>query len=293
MMKATKLFMTALALMAAMQLPAQSQDLALDTRDARALSRLDRKGMRPFDTDGQTKEYKYKVPGAPEQYSLKITNLQTDIKIEGYSGTEIVITALDYEGIPEKAAGLKPLSATGPDNTEIGLNIKTEGNVILLSGAGRHANESDYVIKMPAAMGLSYMQETWHGGGDFVVTGVNGEINVEMKNSDIVLNNVAGPVVASSVSGDITIVFARLNQTKPTSLAATSGDIDVTLPADTKVNFKLSVVSGEIYTDLDLKFGEKEGMKSWGGMNANPTFNGGGVEVALRAVSGDIFLRKK
>ena len=249
-------------------------------------------GMRGL-RDGQTKEFKYKVPGSPEQYSFKIMNLQTDLQIEGYAGTEIVITALDYEGIPEKAQGLKPLSATGPDNTEIGLNIKTEGNVIVLSGAGRHATESDYIIKMPAAMGLSFEQESWHGGSDIVVKGINGEVNIIMKNSDIELEDVGGPIVASTVSGDVSVIFSTLNQAKPTSLATTSGDIDVTLPADSKVNFKLSVVSGEIYTDLDLKFAEKEGLKSWGGMNANPTFNGGGVEVSLRAVSGDIFLRKK
>ncbi len=249
-------------------------------------------GMRSV-SDGQTKEYKYKVPGSPEQYSLKITNLQTDLRIEGYTGTEIVITALDYEGIPEKAQGLKPLSATGPDNTEIGLYMKAEGNVVVLSGAGRHANETDYIIKMPAGMGLSYDQESWHGGGDVVVKGVNGEVNLQMKNSDVELVDVAGPIVASTVSGDVNVVFAKLNQAKPTSLATTSGDIDITMPADSKVNFKLSVVSGEIYTDMDLNFGEKEGLKSWGGMNANPTLNGGGVEVSLRAVSGDIYLRKK
>lgn len=249
-------------------------------------------GMRGL-RDGQTKEFKYKVPGSPEQYSFKIVNLQTDLQVEGYAGTEIVITALDYEGIPEKAQGLKPLSATGPDNTEIGLNIKTEGNVIVLSGAGRHATESDYIIKMPAAMGLSFEQESWQGGSDVVVKGINGEVNIIMKNSDIELEDVGGPIVASTVSGDVSVIFSALNQAKPTSLATTSGDIDVTLPADSKVNFKLSVVSGEIYTDLDLKFAEKEGLKSWGGMNANPSFNGGGVEVSLRAVSGDIFLRKK
>jgi lia operon protein LiaG len=287
-MKKMKLFIALVGLAALGQQPASAQQ-----NDEKALARIDQRSMRPLRNENQTREYKFKVPGAPEQYSLKITNLQTDISIEAYAGSEIVITALDFEGIPEKAAGLKPLSATGPDNTELGLNIKTEGNVIVLAGAGRIANDAEYMIKMPAAMGLSYTQDSWHGSGDFQVKGVNGEINLEMKNSDIVLNDVGGPVVASSVSGDISIVFTRLNQTKPTSLAATSGDIDVTLPADTKVNFKLSVVSGEIYTDMDLKFPEKEGMKSWGGMNANPTLNGGGVEVSLRAVSGDIFLRKK
>ncbi len=288
-MKTTNLFTAILAMALLSQLPAQSQ-----VGSASGLAKLEKSDMKPFGhNEGQSKEFKYKVPGSPEQYTLKVSNLQTDITFEAYSGTELVITALDYEGIPEKAKGLKPLSATGPDNTEIGLNIKTEGNVILLSGAGKAASDSDYMIKMPTAMGLSFEQESWHGGGDFTVKGLSGEINVQSKNSDIILTDVSGPVVANSVSGDINIVFSKLNATKPTSVAATSGDVDITMPSEAKVNFKLSVVSGEIYTDLDLKFAEKEGLKSWGGMNANPTFNGGGVEIALRAVSGDIFLREK
>lgn len=287
-MRTIKFFTTAMIAATVGLSDSVAQELASrDTERERRESGM--RGLR----DGQTKEFKYKVPGSPEQYSFKIVNLQTDLQVEGYAGTEIVITALDYEGIPEKAQGLKPLSATGPDNTEIGLNIKTEGNVIVLSGAGRHATESDYIIKMPAAMGLSFEQESWQGGSDVVVKGINGEVNIIMKNSDIELEDVGGPIVASTVSGDVSVIFSALNQAKPTSLATTSGDIDVTLPADSKVNFKLSVVSGEIYTDLDLKFAEKEGLKSWGGMNANPSFNGGGVEVSLRAVSGDIFLRKK
>lgn len=288
-MKKIGLLAAALVLMAWQTTPVGAQSSSGDSKDK---ERADRDGMRGI-SGGQTREFKYKVPGTPEQYTLKISNLQADISIEAYSGTEIVLTAMDYEGIPEKAQGLKPLSATGPDNTDIGLNIKTEGNVILLAGAGRHADEADYVIRVPSAMGIAYEQESWHGGGDFIVTGINGEINLQMKNSDIILKDVSGPVVANTVSGDVTVEFSKINQTKPSSLAATSGDIDIKLPSDARINFKLSVVSGEVYTDMDLKFSEKEGLSRMGGMNANPTFNGGGVEMSLRAISGDIYLRKK
>jgi len=288
-MRKIGLLATAMVLLAWQANAAVAQSSSGESKDK---ERAERDGLRGV-SGGQTREFKYKVPGSPEQYTLKITNLQAEISIEAYSGTEILLTALDYEGIPEKAQGLRPLSATGPDNTEIGLNIKAEGNLILLAGAGRHADEAEYVIKVPAAMGIAYEQESWHGGGDFVITGVNGEINLQMKNSDIILKDVSGPVVANTVSGDVTVEFSKINQNKPSSLAATSGDIDIKLPSDSKINFKLSVVSGEVYTDMDLKFVEKEGLNRMGGMNANPTFNGGGVEMSLRAISGDIYLRKK
>ena len=46
-----------------------------------------------------------------------------DLKIEAYSGTEVQIEAAGFNGPPERAKGLKALSARGQDNTGIGLEI--------------------------------------------------------------------------------------------------------------------------------------------------------------------------
>ena len=95
------------------------------------------------------------------------------------------------------------------------------------------------------------------------------------------------------MSSDIEVVFTEMNQTAPTSLSSTSGDIDITIPANTKGDFKMSSTSGDVYTDLDFKFDDEDGMKRWGGgMSANAKLNGGGVKVSLRSVSGDVYIRK-
>ena len=69
----------------------------------------------------------------------------------------------------------------------------------------------------------------------------------------------------------------------------------MTLPANTKANLVLKSVTGEIYTDFDINFSEKEGhkMKRVGGSNLRGSINGGGVEIALNTISDDIYLRKK
>ena len=55
----------------------------------------------------------------------------------------------------------------------------------------------------------------------------------------------------------------------------------------------MSSTSGEIYTDLNFDMNEEDGMKRMGGgMSVNAKLNGGGVEVTLKGISGDIFIRK-
>jgi DUF4097 and DUF4098 domain-containing protein YvlB len=113
---------------------------------------------------------------------------------------------------------------------------------------------------------------------------------------------VTGPLVASTLSANINVVFTELSQASPTALASISGDVDISLPADSKGNFSISTTSGEIYTDLDFDAenlsGESrrkgKGVYSGfpGAVNVNAMLNGGGVEVSLRSVSGDIFIRK-
>ena len=236
--------------------------------------------------------YSYKPSGSLADTRVVITNFFADIVIEGTSSSEMVIEAMDYEGIPDKARGLKPLSATGPENTGIGLSVTQEGNDILISAASRNANDAEYILRLPKGMKVMADLSSWQAG-DFMLTGMAGEIEVKSHSGDLILNEVTGPIVAYSLSGDIEVRFSSLSQSTPTSISSTSGDIDVTIPTATKGDFNLSSVSGEIYTDLDFKFSEDEGLKRFGGgMSAKSTLNGGGVEVALKTVSGDVFIRK-
>ena len=56
----------------------------------------------------------------------------------------------------------------------------------------------------------------------------------------------------------------------------------------------MSSTSGEIYTDLDFQITKSNGLRRWGGgMFADAALNGGGVEVTIKSVSGDILIRKQ
>ena len=115
---------------------------------------------------------------------------------------------------------------------------------------------------------------------------------MEVKNChDINLKNVNGPIVLSTISGDIEIVLSDLSKEKPLSFATISGEIDITIPAKSGVNLDMRTVSGTIYSDFEFPSEEKN-MRRIAGSSIKTQLNGGGVDFKITNVSGNIYLRK-
>ncbi|MEQ9466846.1 MAG: DUF4097 family beta strand repeat-containing protein [Ekhidna sp.] len=235
--------------------------------------------------------FNFPVKGNAAETWLIIDNLSSNLQIEGIAGSEIKIESRNYRGLPDKAKGLKPLSATGPENTGVGLSMTQEGNTISLSGAHSEADKADYVIYLPKDLKLKINYNSWQAG-DVEIKGMVGEIEAKTQVGDLKFINVTGPIVAHSLSSDLQVDFTTLSSASPTSLSSTSGDIDVTLPANVKGTFKMATISGGVYTGFDFDFGEDAKISRIGGQNATGKLNGGGVEVSLKSISGDIYIRK-
>src|SRR5258708_21814215 len=117
------------------------------------------------------------------------------------------------------------------------------------------------------------------------------EVEVNVWHS-IKVRNSTGRLVLSNISGAIDVVFNEVNKDKPISIASISGEIDVTLPAKTPVDLEMKTISGTMYSDFDFAADEKE-MKRVGGSRVNNLLNGGGIDLKLNIVIGNIYLRKK
>jgi len=235
--------------------------------------------------------FSYPVKGNASETWLVIENLFADMEIEGTSDSEIRIETYNYKGIPEKAKGLKPLSASGPENTGIGLSINQDGNTINLSGAIREADDADYTLYLPKNLKLKINYNSWQAG-DLVIKGMAGEVEAKSQVGDLEFIDVTGPIVAHTLSSDVEVSFSSLSSASPTSLSSTSGDIDITLPESVKGTFKMATVSGGVYTAFDFDFGDEAKRRSIMGQNATGKLNGGGVVVSMKTVSGDIYIRK-
>ncbi len=239
----------------------------------------------------QDSSFRFDVKGNASETILEITQLAADLEIRGEDVSEILIQALDYEGLPEKARGLKPLSGGAPENTGIGLSIEQEGNVISLSGAHREADDGTYRIRVPKDLMLKLDYLSWQAG-DVEISGMQNEIEAKSQVGDLVFEDVTGPIVAHTLSADLEVIFSSLNQASPSSITSTSGDIDVSIPSSTEGVFKMATVSGGVYTDLDFDLGEDADKRRLVGQSATGTLNGGGVQVSLKTISGDIYVRK-
>ena len=237
-------------------------------------------------------EFKVKLDNSKDK-KVTIEMEGSHVKIEGYNGDEVIIQGGSVEKTPERAKGLKPLYNSTVDNTGIGLAVTQENGGLKIEKASRKSGT--YVIRMPKKVAILYQQMNWQGGSNINISNMDGDIEAKTNNGDIDLKNVTGPVVANSISGEISVVYANLSQEKPTALSTISGEIDVTLPANAKTNLNLRSINGEMYTDFDLGMKtSKDGLsKVAGGNNVTGTTNGGGVEIQLKTISSNIYVRKQ
>lgn len=246
--------------------------------------------MAALSNQAMAQQYTHQLGNSAEN-GIEFSLSRSEIFIEGYDGNEVVIENTDYEAPPERAKGLRPLYGGGKDNTGIGLSVEEKNGVLKVVQAS--SRDGEFKVKIPNNVRLLVEEVNW-GGGDISVKNHNGEIEIKSKNGDTILENITGPVIASSTSGDMEITFSGVSSATPTSISLVSGYIDVTMPASTKANLNLSSISGEIYTNMDLSMkGDKEDMERLGGGHEiEGALNGGGVEMDLKSVSGDIYLRK-
>ncbi|XOV92670.1 MAG: DUF4097 family beta strand repeat-containing protein [Bacteroidota bacterium] len=201
---------------------------------------------------GQTKTHTVKPKGSLTETRLIISGLLSDIVIEGTSRSDIEISTDHIEEKPERADGLRSLSDMAAENTPIGLNVEYKGNEIYVVPASRRAQDADYVFKIPNSIKVKVSGDSFNSN-HIKVSGMTNEVELTSQSGDILVDKVTGPIVAKTISGDIDIIISTLNQKLPSSINSISGDIDITLSSSDKGSFSISSISGEVFTDLDLK----------------------------------------
>jgi lia operon protein LiaG len=234
-------------------------------------------------------EYKIAVQNTKDS-KLILKDFSGDLPIEGYSGNEIIFTSANESfAPPEKAKGLKPIYPGGTDNSGLGLSVQKNGNQITVTCLLPFTRRGEYKIKVPDNLALE-MSSGCERSSDISVSGMKNELDIENCH-DIVLKNVSGPLVLSTIAGEINITFGTMVTDKPFSINSVSGDIDITLPAKTATNIEMGTINGGFYSDFDISDTQKD-MKRVGGNHLSAALNGGGFKFSIETVNGNIYLRK-
>lgn len=242
--------------------------------------------------EGNAKQHRFtaKLDNPGKASKLKIGDLSGDLIISSHDQATIQVLVKGYKSLPERAKGLRPLGSGGVDNTGIGLNYKQVNNVIQLVESVYNNGRQVYHIKIPNTTAL-IIKYTGFQGGDILIKDINQEIEISAQSSPIKLENITGPVVANTLGATIEAVFSKINQTSPISITSTGGEIDITLPSNTPANLQLNAMGGNVFTDLDIKSTEGKG-KANENQNFAVKLNGGGVDLQLHSLGGNIYLRK-
>jgi len=234
-------------------------------------------------------EFKVTVENSKEG-QLSLDDMPGDLRVEGYSGNEIVITSTsDRFETPEKAKGLKAVYGGGTDNTGIALEMEKNGNKISFRCLLPITKGAEYQVKVPDNLMLR-IHRGCERGGETSIQNLKNEIDFDGCHK-VSLKSVTGPLVISTISGGVEVVFGEISKDKPISIASISGEVDVTIPAKAAVDLEMSTINGNMYSDFDLAADSKS-MRKVGGNNVRSQLNGGGTALKLSVISGNIYLRK-
>lgn len=251
----------------------------------------------PLVTMSQEKKFEY-TPKVKNRIEIK--DLLGEISIKNTSGNAIVIESDFNVEKPERAEGLELLGAL-EDNTKLGVNISEENGIVNISGATKQVRDHKYIISIPEGIAVSLEYRSPFVSGDIEIDSYKGSLELNTLSANVKLTNCTGPFTVNSISGDVEVIFSSINQDEPTSLASVSGLVDVTIPASEKATIKISNISGNVYNNLDLKSNSKENgderasdLKAIKHSRGNSfTLNGGGQNMYLKSISGNIYLRKQ
>lgn len=252
-------------------------------------------------------EYKTEMKNSPKS-SIEIQIGSQNITIIGHDKNEIIITT-DFSGeyidepvkhqkAPERAAGLKPISASASDNTGIGLVVDKSENSFSVIKMSKNARNKSYKFLVPNQAKLMIHDIHAEVNTTYIVKDYKGEVEINALNSQINMSNVSGPVVANATNGNVEISFTKVTPDKPNSILSVNGYVDVTLPKETAADLQLHTVNGEAYTDWEIDV-DKEAtnvlpvIAEMNMFNIEGTINGGGIPISIQSVNGDIFLRKR
>jgi DUF4097 and DUF4098 domain-containing protein YvlB len=142
--------------------------------------------------------------------------------------------------------------------------------------------------------------------GDVNIKDFSGTVEVNTVQGSINAENIRGEVFASSVDGDVRVIFAELKKDRALYFSSVDGDIDLTIPKDTKADIMAKTMDGDVYSGFD---GEVTVGREIDDDTATPEsqnnfsrlfqsnyittrINGGGQAIYLNTIDGNVYIRK-
>jgi hypothetical protein len=192
--------------------------------------------------------------------SISIHNVSGDVRISGYNGEGVQVTAYKE----------------GRDQERVEVEDRSAGNRVDLRARYENCHNCStnasirFEVQVPRAVNYNFEEiETASGNvnvngamgrlrvntasGDVMVQDFNGFINANTASGTMQVKDVVGAVKASTASGDVNVEMARVEGNDNLVFSTASGDIHVKMPASLDADVAMSTSSGDVKTDFPLE----------------------------------------
>jgi hypothetical protein len=240
-------------------------------------------------------------PGKP--VTLEAHLMKGWIKVVGYEGKEVIVQVFmdstkerdEDDDRDDDSKGMKRIGSTG------GMDVRAdEDNNMVRISTSEQNKLIGLTIKVP--QNTARIDVGTINDGGVTVSDVSGKIEIHNVNGGITATGISGSVVANTVNGDVIVKFKSVDASAAMGFSNLNGKIDVTLPADTKADFKLKCQRGEMFTDFDIdvdKTRPKVETKNEDHFHQIKIddwvlgkINGGGPQLVMESQFGSIYIRK-
>ena len=205
-------------------------------------------------------------------------------------GGDSINVSVDYKLWIPDAAAVEIRSVSGDVRVAaIGGHARVScvsGNVDLLGAAGADIDLVSGDLTLENVVGDAYLKAV---SGNIDVTRVKGSVEAEAVSGDIDLRDVseAQTISAKNVSGNITYV-GKIKAGGRYEIKTHSGDVRMTIPADSAFDFEANTFGGDIDSDFEIQVAGKISPREIHG-----TVGKGGATVVLKSFSGNVELKKR
>jgi len=214
----------------------------------------------------QSKEFTVKLSDPSKAGKLAAEFFFGSVKVVGYPGKDVIINASGFYDANK-------------------VTISEKNNVVSLTV--EKPLTLNFVIKVPEKFSITLKIQT---AGDIFLENLSGDHDVSLVNGNITLQNIDGSISANTKYGNIKVDMNSVKKDTPLAFSNVMGIIEVSLPTNVKADVKLQTEFAKVQSDFDIVSPDSKDISK---NKAIGKINGGGSDILMRSVGGNIYLKKK
>jgi DUF4097 and DUF4098 domain-containing protein YvlB len=230
----------------------------------------------PYTAGAKEQEEFHKSYSIAPNGSLKVKNINGEVKIAAWDGKDIEVNAVKEASSESRLREMEiRVYATGSR-----VEIETKEDSHWFDGGSSHIS---YEIKVPRSIRI----EAESVNGQVLVTGAEADVAAKSVNGYVAATDVIGDLTLSTVNGAVEGSLRRLGHN--VKLSTVNGAVKLRIPQDSDAEVDVHTVNGGVSNDFGLTVNRPQ----YGpGASIRATMGKGTSRIELNSVNGGVELRK-